>query len=438
MHAAAKPESFITRILRKMASSKLHRETAWAGTAKISALILFFLINVILARVLGVERYGRWNYLFSILTTAVLAGDFGITASARVWAARGQREGTLTGVITAAIHLKLGISLISASLFFLCGPLLAELVQRPDLAFPLRMGGVFLFCQGFCDFLKAFFEGLHSNRYVLIISLAEQLSRLALVVAFVYLAAGFTMLLLSFSAAAGVAGLLGIWLLYKKEFTGRGPHISARAFYGPIAQYAATLFLVSLMAFITLEISTLMLGYMTNDYEVGLYTPAKLIASKSLHLGGIVAIGTTPVFADMSSARVAYLRRLLRKVLLLLCGVYAVLVVAVLGLAEPIVRLLFGAEYLAGAATLRVMTLFMFALGVSSVLQFILNYRGEAARRARNLGISVILTVALNYVLIPRYGAFGAGVATALSFVPYAVLSYRDVLRSLRRAESEI
>jgi O-antigen/teichoic acid export membrane protein len=437
MHAAGRSESFVSRLIHTTASSKLHREIAWAGAARISALILFFLINVILARTLGVERYGGWNYLFSILTTGLLVGDLGITASARVWAARGQREGTLRGVITAAIHLRLAISLVSALLFFLCGNWLAELMQRPDLAFPLRIGAVFLFFQGFCDFLKAFFEGLHSNRHVLIISLAEQLSRLALVIGCVFLTAGFAAILISFSAAAGIAGLLGIWLVYR-EFGDSGQEVSARAFYGPLLKYGVTLFVVSLMAFITLEISTLMLGYMTTDYEVGLYTPAKLIAAKSLHLGGIVAVGTTPVFADMSSARIAYLRRLLRKLLLLLCGVYGVLVVGILAFAGPIVRLLFGGEYVAGAATLRVMTLFMFTLGVSSVLQFILNYRGEAARRVRNLGISVILTIALNYVLIPRYGAFGAGIATAVSFVPYAVLSYSDVLRSLHEKQTDI
>ncbi|MEA3364578.1 MAG: oligosaccharide flippase family protein, partial [Candidatus Hydrogenedentes bacterium] len=341
------------------------------------------------------------------------------------------------GVITAAIHLRLAISLVSALLFFVCGNWLAELMQRPDLAFPLRIGAVFLFCQGFCDFLKAFFEGLHSNRHVLIISLAEQLSRLALVIGCVFLTAGFAAILISFSAAAGIAGLLGIWLVYR-GFGHSGQEVSARAFYGPLLKYGVTLFVVSLMAFITLEISTLMLGYMTTDYQVGLYTPAKLIAAKSLHLGGIVAVGTTPVFADMSPARVAYLRRLLHKLLLLLCGVYGVLVVGILAFAGPIVRLLFGGEYVAGAATLRVMTLFMFTLGVSSVLQFILNYRGEAARRARNLGTSVILTIALNYVLIPRYGAFGAGIATAVSFVPYAVLSYSDVLRSLHEKQMDI
>jgi O-antigen/teichoic acid export membrane protein len=417
-----------------MASSKLHRETAWAAATKISALVLFFLINILLARALGVERYGRWNYLFSVLTTALLVGDLGVTASVRVWAARGQREGTLPGIISAGTNLRLAVSLLPALAFLLAGRWLAELMQRPDLAFPLRVGALFLFCQGFCDFVKAFFEGLHSNRFVLTITLVEQLSRLALVAGCLWLAAGFTTILVSFSAAAGIAGLLGAWLLYT-AFARSEHNLRASAFYGPILQYAAALFVVSLMAFITLEISTLMLGYMTNDYEVGLYTPAKLIAAKSLHLGGIVAVGTSPVFADMSASRAAYLRRLLHKLLLLLSGMYGVLVVGLLLLAGPVVRLLFGTEYLAGAATLRIMTLFMFALGVSSVLQFILNYRGEAVRRARNLGISVVLTIALNYVLIPRYGAFGAGIATAVSFVPYAVLSYSDVLRSLRVAE---
>ncbi|GAJ10623.1 unnamed protein product, partial [marine sediment metagenome] len=48
--------------------NKLYKETFWSFGTKGVTFLLFFLLNVYLARTLRVERFGIWSFFFSIFT----------------------------------------------------------------------------------------------------------------------------------------------------------------------------------------------------------------------------------------------------------------------------------------------------------------------------------------------------------------------------------
>ena len=95
---------------------------------------------------------------------------------------------------------------------------------------------------------------------------------------------------------------------------------------------------------------------------------------------------------------------------------------------------IFGPEFSGVGVPMKLLAPFVFFMSISRVYTGILDYRGRAWVRAGCLALSVLLNLALNLVLIPRFGAAGAATATSLAYVPYVVLSWWWVRRMFAAA----
>jgi O-antigen/teichoic acid export membrane protein len=108
--------------------------------------------------------------------------------------------------------------------------------------------------------------------------------------------------------------------------------------------------------------------------------------------------------------------------------------------AEPIIGLLFGAQYRAAAPVLAVQAWcgFFMVLGITSGAWLMAHRRGVLNLRRNALGMGVNLL--LNLWLIPRHGALGAAWATLAAFATAYLLydfmdpAMRDVGRDKLRA----
>ncbi len=169
-----------------------------------------------------------------------------------------------------------------------------------------------------------------------------------------------------------------------------------------------------------------MLGLMKNDYEVGLYSTAhkvtKLIGSVVQALALVIIPRLYFYFEsnDFNSANV-----LLRKVLMFNISLGLPCFVGVEMMAEDIVFVVGGEEFAAATPVIRLLIIsFLFSLVGGSFL-------GNAVlipmKKEKYYMIVCIITavcnIAVNALLIPRYGAVGAAIATALNgFIIFVLL----------------
>ncbi len=390
--------------------------------------------NILLARALGKQQFGAWNYLFSFMTLFCLLADGGISGASRAWVAKAQYEGNIKSVLRCAVLMRLLVSLFAASLLAALAGILARAIERPDFLVPLRLASFFVLAQGGCDFLKAVFEGLHRNRFTFIVSITEQIGKVGFAFAMCYATAHIEILVSGFAAVSAVASAMGLVFLYH-GFYKPVPMGDAEPVLRPMLRYAAPLFVVSLGASLCLEMGTLMLGYLAGDEQVAVFAPAKQLTMKAFHIGAILSAGTAPVFANLAAEQLPYLRSLMNRLLMIILAVFALLSLFFVVFARPIIAVLYGPQYQDGALCLRLMTPFMVAMGVSSLVQLIMDYRGRAVRRAINLSCSIILGLLLNYLLIPRYWAVGTALATSLSFLPYVILNWLEARSSLKQPQ---
>ncbi|MDB2293247.1 polysaccharide biosynthesis C-terminal domain-containing protein, partial [Halorubrum ezzemoulense] len=89
--------------------------------------------------------------------------------------------------------------------------------------------------------------------------------------------------------------------------------------------------------------------------------------------------------------------------------------------ADPLIQILFGEQYLGAVPVLQVLSIFVILQSIKLLTDNGLDFLGHAQGRAIIKGITAVLNVCLNLILIPRIGVVGAASATVLTDTIYTI-----------------
>lgn len=393
---------------------------AGAGTFLVGAVSagLAVVLQVAISRWLGADEFGRYAYVLSWVNFAALLAVLGFDTAAlrfvahyRVlsdWPAlRGFLLRSTTLAFAAAVLVAVGIAIAGARVH----------PKGEDLTRVMRTGAIVL---PSLVVLKLLASQLQGFRRVIVGGAVQGILRpvlLAILVASVWLGDGavtadHAMLLNVVATAVGAAVLLVIMM--RTLPTGlRG--VAARYETKLWITTAGPLLLISAAQALLISTDTLMLGSMRGTREAGLYSvAAQLVTVITLGISasnGIVA----PMIAELNSkGDRAGLQRLLslsaRGVLL-----YALPVVAGLALVGRPLLGIYGREFEASYLPMMVLAVGQLGIVAFGSVGFLLTMSGHERIASATIVGSALLNIALNLVLIPRYGAIGASTATAIA-----------------------
>jgi PST family polysaccharide transporter len=236
-------------------------------------------------------------------------------------------------------------------------------------------------------------------------------------------------------AAFGEAALTGAFLLVAY----RANHHSMRdwRYNGPVARELLRdswpLLLAQFAGLLYLRLDVVMLQQMVGDREVGIYAAATRISEIWYFLPMVVTASVSPSIIKCRDANPGlFLSRLHR--------LYFYMAWLAIGLSLPtslasgwIVRLLYGVQFREAGPVLAIHLWASIAvfLGVASS-QYLLIEQLQKISFYRTL-IGMICNVIINLMLIPRFGAMGAAIATVVS---YFVATFSMVFFKRTRAHS--
>ena len=417
--------------LRKFLENKFFRETFWSFSAKGIAFLLYLALNIYLARTLKVEKFGIWSLFYSIITILWILSLFGINASSQKYIAQHNGTSKLKSVLKDSFKLRFIFSSFFAVLIFIIHKPLAFFINRPDLSNLFAFAAPLVFFTGFAELIKSISMGLHRIKYNFIINFIEFGLKLVLVILFLDISFQLVSILNAFTIATSLAFIVGACLLYK-NFYKEDPHQERENFTGEILKYSFPLFIVSMGFLMATEIDILMLGLLNTDEQVGLYAVAKQVIGKLPHISLAIAMGVMPVFAKLNKENKKELAVLFNRLLGLNSFIFISISVIILVFSGIFVPFIFGKEYIGSILPLKILTVFLVCSPFLVLFGTFLNYQGLAWRRAVNLSLSTALNIALNFVLIPKYGAIGAALATAVSYLPYTILNGLEVRKRFK------
>jgi len=405
---------------------KLYKETFWSFTSKGITFVLFFMLNVYLARKLGVNQFGVWSFFFSVLTIIMLISYLGINTSVKKFIAQYNKTEYITSVIRDSIKLRLVFSILFALILFIIAKPVANIINRPELAPLFTLASPLVILATFTEFLKRVFEGLHRIKFNLIINILEFGLKLAIVAWLFQVSVSLSNIINSYLIATFFASTTGIILLYL-NFYKPARNQKTINFSKKILKYSIPLLVINLGFLIATEVDTFLLGMLSTNEQVGLFAVAKQIANKLPHISTAIAMGTMPIFAKLNDQNRKKLKKLFYQLLKLNALIYGVIAGIIIGLSWWFMPLIFGENFQGSALPLQILVIYTVGFSFSILLSNFLNYQGLAKKRAINLTITVILNIGLNCFLIPRYGAVGAAIGTSVSYLPYVILNWLEV-----------
>jgi O-antigen/teichoic acid export membrane protein len=402
--------------------SKLLESTALVIVGVVLSSSGKLLERVVIGRLLSPEAYGEFNVALAVFTLGTTLGAAGFTQGvprymARFDELRDVRGAWLTGLtITTVVSLFITVTLLFGTDFVVprfftsegATPLYLLFVLSIPLYVSFQVGGSAI-------------RGLENTRYrILTADICYPGFRLLIVG--VLLLSGLGVI------ATGIGYLLTLVIttvlthvLLNRLF----PLLGEFRLHGrEMAAFSAPLVLSAIMSTLMARTDTLMLGYFTSAFEVGIYNAAYPLAGVLTIVLGTVGYMYLPVASRMEGDEESSIESVYeittKWVYLLAFPVFVVLLVY----PSEIVSLVFGREYASGGLVLRILAIGFFTNAAVGRNRETLMALGETKFVLVSNTVAFAFNFLLNLALIPSLGFVGAAIASASSFAILNVVVY--------------
>lgn len=185
----------------------------------------------------------------------------------------------------------------------------------------------------------------------------------------------------------------------------------------PLARSAWPMVLSSLSTILYLRTDQLMIQHMLGAQELGLYSAASKIYEGWVVIPFIVSVAALPSLVKQRKISIAAYERELCTLFAVVFwgGVIAALICSIFS--EFIVRISFGVEFLASAQVLSICMWAAAFSGLSSISTRYFVTEGLERLNLRRTLFTLLLNIALNWILIPIAGIEGAAFSTLISLL---------------------
>lgn len=416
-----KLRSIIKNKLSHSGFIKYLKNTTWILFSRIISLGVSFFTTIYLIRYLGPNNYGMLAFSVSFVGLFSFISNLGIDqVLLRELSKDPHRKDELLGT---SLLLKLVASAFSILLIIL----IISFTTNDSLTLLLIIINSFGLLFGSLNVLSYYFQSRVEAKYNAVSLILVTLILNSLKIAAIFYNKGiiyFSLILLSENIFYGV---IGIYFYIK-----RGNKIFNLNFKKTIAysmlKDSWPLMLSSAFILIYTRIDQVMLKYMTNIFNVGVYDAAVRISEIWYFIPSLIVSSIFPAIINAKKVSDGLFKERMIKLYSLL--LYTALSVAlIINIFAPyIINIIYGAKFIEASG---VLTVYVWA-GIPVFLTIAMNAYLLAENKTKTLFLSsfvgMLLNIPLNLLLIPKYGIYGATIATLISYssIPIYIFIAKD------------
>lgn len=393
---------------------------SWMMAERLLHIGVGFVMAVLLARYLGPEQFGVLSYAIAMTAIFASAGHMGLAGLVVREVVR--KPEIIPETLGTTFVLKLSGMVVGFALVLLYA-LLFEEIGGTEFWMLLIVASA-IFFQTF-DVVEYWFQSQVQARYPAIAKSSAVLLAAAIKLLLIFSGAGLMAFAFAHTVQFMIAALL-LALLYKG--TTRLSLTDWTASFAKAKELLSQgwiIYLGSIFAVIYMKIDQVMLKWMIGAEAVGVYAVAAQLSEAWYFLPTAIVASFFPRLIKLHASAPERFKLRMQQLFDMLC-IFAIAVALLVTLvAEPLISLLFGAEYLQSASILVIhvwggVFIFMRALFSRWIL-----IEGALMFSLITQGLGALANIGLNLLLIPRYGGEGAALATVLS---YAIASWIALL----------
>lgn len=403
----------------------------WSLTLTILPVIAAFVISWFIARWAGAAVWGTVSWTMAFGTGALIVGKFGLELGASRLASEFgvQSPGTLRALLRTGMTLRLAFTLPVAALTLLFAGPIANWFGNAALAAPVRVAGGIIVCASVYEFFEHFLIGL--NRHATVSRVRSLMLLLRAVFSVALVLAGFgAVYILGGYCAAWVIAIAVFTVLLLRYLPAADNSEAGGAIIRRLMVLSVPLAVSSASVTIYSQMDKLMLGYFDGVEEVGQYAVARAVTEVSLFPAFAFVMTLRPALASRyASGSIGECAGLIKNSLRMSL-VFGVLFAAIFAvLAKPLLTFVYSEEFRYAG---EIMSVFIWVLVLRSLGAMVLPAL-VAAEKTRLYAylttFSAITNFGLNLVLIPRFHARGAVLATIISYSILLAAGLRQTFR---------
>ncbi|MEK6880831.1 MAG: oligosaccharide flippase family protein, partial [Nanoarchaeota archaeon] len=263
---------------------------------------------------------------------------------------------------------------------------------------------------GFVFFPSWFFQGIERLTQTAIFNFFTKLIFAAIVIILIKEENDFSIYVLGISLSQITVGIIAfVYCIYRYKI--KIIAISLRRVFFFLKQ-GGILFLSSITINLYTTTNLILLGFFTSELEYGYFSAALKIALVT-HSLIIIPLGITlfpHITKKINQSKEEGLRTLLKYLRWVSIATF-IMSSFIFFFAEELIVLLFGSKFLSGIYFLKIMAFMPFVSGINNILsvQGLLNLRKEKEYLYITIG-TLFLSLLLNFLLLPKYGAMGTAI----------------------------
>jgi O-antigen/teichoic acid export membrane protein len=396
------------------------KNTSYLTLALILQKIISFTYFTLLARYVGPASLGQYYLAISFTTIFSIVIDLGFAnILTREIAKNKERAGVLLGNV---LTLKLPLSILAVGVVV---ALVNWLPYDPLTKSLVYVSACSMVLDSFTSTFFAVIRGFHNLKYESISSIVYQIIVLVCGYSALLLGGGLLPAMLAL-AVASIYNFTYAWFVLKKHF-----HLPWRWRYDPAIIKEVLLISWPFAVYAIFQrlytyLDSVLLSVLAGNAQVGLYQVAFKIIFALQFLPSAFTASLYPALSAYWQSDRKQLSISFERAINYLVIIVVPIIVGTVVLAEPIVWL-FKAGYAEAVWPLRISIIALFFIFLNFPIGSLLNACDEQRKNTRNIAVVMILSVLMNWLLIPHWQALGASCTVLATNAVMFVLGLQTV-----------
>ncbi len=393
---------------------------------------LFFVSQLIIARCFSVEIFGLYTLGLIVLRIADIISRLGLHSGAMRFVSiyRKNEPQKLKGILISAFLLSFVGGIVMGGVVYLLASVIAETIFHKSALVELIKA--FAICVPFVApmiVISMAMQGFQTTKYsVLMREIIQPSTNVILVIFFVIFNLKIYWVIYAFALSHAIALVAGFYFIARQFPTIKRKILKPIFETKKLLTYSVPLLLSGFLGFFLQWVDIIMLGFMKTSGEVAIYRAASQIPTFfMLALGAINSI-YAPSIAEMyhrgQIVRMGNIYKTSTRWVFLLTLPASIIVFFSAGEILSV----FGNNYReSGVLVLQTLTVAQFVNCVTGGVAYTLAMTGRQKMEMFNSLTTIVINIVLCHLLIPKYGSYGAAIATGISIASINLIRMGEV-----------
>jgi O-antigen/teichoic acid export membrane protein len=393
------------------------KNTTWLTSAYILQKIFAFVYFTLIARWLGATDIGSYIFAISLATILAVFIDFGLSPVLIRESSRFQEKANkyLNNTIT--------VKLILAVITYLALVIIINLLHKdPMTQIMVYLAGLIMVVDSFVLSFWGIFRAWQNLKYEATSIVINQIIIITVGLAGVLLK--FPLYILVIALLAGsIFNLIYSFTLIKTKLKFKLKLQWDKNILKTLFKIAIPFALAAIFTRVYSYIDQILLSVLIGDQSVGWYAVAFKITYAMQFIPAAFAAAIFPAMSHYYVCEKEKLVNIFEKTMYFLIIFSIPIAIGIASLADKIILYLYTAEYEPSIITLQILVFAVIAIFLSYPVGSILNACDKQTVNTVNLGITMIINIILNIILIPLYQHLGAAIAALVSLSAMFILN---------------